>query len=70
MLGAGVDFSTYKAGDPAKKRGRKATKAAKPVGVIKYRNENGSTWVGRGKRPAWLTAAIAAGKPLEAFAAQ
>jgi DNA-binding protein H-NS len=57
-----------KAGDPAKKRGRKTTKAAKPVGVIKYRNETGSTWVGRGKRPQWLRDALAGGKQLSDFA--
>ncbi len=52
----------------AKKRGRKPGKAAKPAAAVKYRNENGDTWVGRGKRPAWLRDALAAGKKLEDFA--
>lgn len=36
---------------PAKRRGRKSAKAE---AVIKYRNESGGTWGGRGKRPQWL----------------
>jgi DNA-binding protein H-NS len=30
----------------------------------------GATWGGRGKRPAWLNAALAAGKSIDAFAVQ
>jgi DNA-binding protein H-NS len=68
-LGFGAKaLRSSKAGDPAKKRGRKTTKAAKPVGVVKYRNETGSTWVGRGKRPQWLRDALAGGKQLSDFA--
>jgi DNA-binding protein H-NS len=33
--------------------------------VVKYRDDKGNTWVGMGKRPAWFTAALAAGKTLE-----
>ncbi len=55
-----------KPGKAPKKRGRKA--GAKTAAVAKYRNENGETWVGRGKRPAWLRDALAAGKKLEDFA--
>lgn len=50
---------------PAKKRGRKPAKGA---AVAKYRNEHGESWVGRGKRPKWLTDALAAGKTLADFA--
>lgn len=52
----------------AGKSGRKARKAsakgkaAKSAAVIKYRDDSGNSWVGRGKRPAWFTAALAAGK--------
>jgi len=53
-------------GVPAKKRGRKA--AAKPVAVVKFRNDSGGTWGGRGKRPQWLRDAINSGKSLADFA--
>ena len=55
-------------GVPAKKRGRKA--AAKPVAVVKFRNDSGGTWGGRGKRPQWLRDAINSGKSLADFAAK
>ena len=51
---------------PAKKGGRKA--AAKPVAVVKFRNDSGGTWGGRGKRPQWLRDAINSGKTLADFA--
>jgi DNA-binding protein H-NS len=51
---------------PAKKRGRKA--AAKPAAVVKFRNESGGTWGGRGKRPQWLRDALNSGKTLADFA--
>ena len=51
----------------AKKRaGRKAAKAG--AAVVKYRDEAGNTWGGRGPRPAWLRNALAAGKQLSDFA--
>lgn len=53
---------------PAKKRGPKAGKAAKPVAEVKFRNDSGGTWGGRGKRPQWLRDALAAGKTLADFA--
>jgi DNA-binding protein H-NS len=54
-----------KAAAPAKKRGRKAAKAE---AVVKFRNESGGTWGGRGKRPQWLRDALNAGKTLQDFA--
>jgi DNA-binding protein H-NS len=51
---------------PAKKRGRKA--GAKAAPVVKFRNDSGGTWGGRGKRPQWLRDALAAGKTLADFA--
>ena len=50
-----------------KTRGRRRAKAA-ATGVPKYRDDQGRTWVGRGKRPQWLRDALAAGKKLEDFA--
>ena len=37
-------------------------------GAPKYRDiATGNTWVGRGKRPQWLTAALAQGRTLQSF---
>ncbi|MDE2368617.1 MAG: H-NS histone family protein [Burkholderiales bacterium] len=47
-----------------KGRGRKAAKTAR---AVKYRNDSGGTWGGRGKRPQWLRDALNAGKTLEDF---
>lgn len=40
-----------------------AGKGKKPAGVAKYRNPTNpeQTWTGRGRKPAWLNEAIAAG---------
>ena len=63
---AGKAKGAIAAAAPAKKRGRKA--APKPVPVVKFRNETGGTWGGRGKRPDWLRAALTSGKTLADFA--
>lgn len=47
-------------------RGKKATSTKAPA---KYRGPNGEEWSGgRGRKPAWVTAALAAGKSLSEFA--
>lgn len=43
------------------------TKVKNPV-AVKFRDKDGNKWSGRGLKPKWLTAAIAAGKKLEDFA--
>lgn len=48
----------------AKAGGKRKAKAA----AVKFRDEAGNTWGGRGPRPAWLRAALAAGKSLSDFA--
>lgn len=53
-----------KAGQSAKAAPRKV----KPAGVIRFRDEAGNSWTGRGKRPNWFKAAIAAGKKPEDLA--
>jgi DNA-binding protein H-NS len=35
---------------------------------IKYRDDHGNTWTGRGWKPLWLKAAIESGKTLDDFA--
>jgi len=49
---------------PARKSARK-TAAAKVSGPLKYTDGAGKNWTGRGKRPNWFTAALAAGKTAE-----
>lgn len=47
----------------------KAIRIAKAVPApAKYRHPDGRTWTGIGRKPAWITEALASGKPLESFA--
>lgn len=56
-------------GPAAKKRGRPATKAkTRGPAMVKFRDESGNTWGGRGPRPQWLRDALGAGKALQDFA--
>jgi len=48
----------------AKKAGRKGSRGAVP---IKYRDDKGNTWTGRGKTPRWIAAAEKAGTKRESF---
>ena len=41
----------------------------KPASVAKYRNAEGNSWGGRGPKPGWVKAALAAGKNLQELAA-
>lgn len=48
--------------------GKKAAAAAAARKVpVRYRDNAGNTWTGRGKRPGWLTQALASGKSMEDF---
>lgn len=48
---------------------RKRSGAATTKAAAKYRGPNGETWSGgRGRKPRWVTEALAAGKKLEQFA--
>jgi len=49
------------------KRGRASARAGANA-AVKFRDEAGNTWGGRGPRPQWLRAALAAGKSLQDFA--
>ena len=63
-LGLSGPASARKAGarkGVAKRRGRPASK-------VKYRDDAGNVWGGRGPRPQWLRNALASGKKLEDFA--
>jgi DNA-binding protein H-NS len=45
---------------------KRRTTAGRPV-AIKYKDEKGNTWTGRGRSPLWLVAAEKAGKKRESF---
>jgi DNA-binding protein H-NS len=48
---------------PAKKvTSKSGVQAASQVGVIMYRDDAGHAWTGRGTKPKWFVAALAAGK--------
>lgn len=56
-----------KAPKAATKPVRRKAKAAAAPAAVKYRDEQGRGWVGRGKRPQWLRDALTAGKSLQDF---
>ena len=66
-LGAKATSAPKAAASKPGKRKAKAKAASAPA-VMKYRDEQGRGWVGRGKRPQWLRDALAAGKTLQDFA--
>ena len=47
--------------------GKKKTKKA-DKSVVRFRDESGNGWIGRGPRPQWLRDALAAGKSMTDFA--
>ena len=47
---------------------RKALSVSQPA-PVKFRDESGNTWSGRGKRPNWFKAALEAGKAPEDLSA-
>jgi DNA-binding protein H-NS len=63
-------------GKPGRRRaagGRPAAKSrparkSRGASEVKFRDESGNTWGGRGPRPQWLRDALAAGKALTDFA--
>jgi DNA-binding protein H-NS len=64
-------------GTAARKRGRPAAKGkvagkaggkSRGAAAVKFRDEAGNTWGGRGPRPQWLRDALGAGKALQDFA--
>jgi DNA-binding protein H-NS len=50
----------------SKGRGKRSPVAGRKV-PIKYRDNKGNTWTGRGRAPVWLVAAEKAGKKRETF---
>lgn len=66
--GAAAKGAGKKRGAAAKKGKAGRGAAAQAPAVARYKDENGNSWVGRGKRPQWLRNALAAGRTLEEFA--
>jgi DNA-binding protein H-NS len=64
----GLDGAASRPRGPAAKRGPKSGRKARTAGVVKFRNEAGKVWGGRGPRPQWLREALATGKSLQDFA--
>lgn len=61
---AGARAGATRVAQGTKRRTMRSGKAA----VVRYRDDTGNTWVGRGKRPGWLRDALAAGRQLTDFA--
>ena len=66
-LGATKTYTPKAAVKQTRRKKAKPGAAAAPT-AAKFRNEQGLTWGGRGKRPNWLREALAAGKELKDFA--
>lgn len=69
---ADLGFGRAGKGGPAAskpRRGAARKSARKTVGKIKYRDDQGNTWTGHGRRPGWFVAALAAGKTAADLAA-
>lgn len=76
MKKLGVTIEDLSDAKPAGRRGRPpkdstavTTKQKKSRGkvAIKYRDDKGNTWTGRGKTPRWIVEAEKAGKSRDAF---
>ena len=52
----------------ARQAGTKLDGTERKAVAPKYRDDHGNQWTGRGLKPRWLTAALAAGRKLEDFA--
>lgn len=61
-LATSLGYSLVKTGASTKKGAKKRQPAA-----VKYRDDSGNTWTGRGMTPRWLVAAERAGKNREGF---
>jgi len=51
-----------------RKVGTKLDGTERKAVAAKYKDDQGNQWTGRGLKPRWLTAALAAGRKLEDFA--
>jgi len=67
----GLSATRAGAGSPRAARktsARKGLAMTKPALPVKFRDQDGHTWSGRGKRPNWFKSALASGKSPEDLA--
>ena len=64
----GLTAADLKLSDRASKGAKASRKTKKEPAAAKYQGPNGQTWSGgRGRKPGWVTEALAAGKSLSDF---
>jgi len=61
-LGLGAGGARRKPGPKPGSKRKAGAAAKKKGGVVKFRDEAGNTWSGRGPKPRWFKAALEAGK--------
>lgn len=69
-LGLANDAGRSRSAAQPKSPAKAATKSkphAKTKVPVKYRDQAGNSWTGRGSQPRWLAAAIAAGESIDSF---
>lgn len=67
--GKSLDDFRVNGGAEASPAARKPARGKKSAAKVKYRDQAGNTWSGRGPRPRWLTDALANGASLQDLAA-
>jgi DNA-binding protein H-NS len=67
-LGLGAASGRTRRAAPVKAARSGRRRKAKYTATVKYRDDAGNTWVGRGPRPQWLRDALDSGKSLQDFA--
>jgi DNA-binding protein H-NS len=60
-----VGKASASAGAKPGKKGRKSAASKAPAKTVKFKDDQGHTWGGMGKRPDWFKAALIAGKTPE-----
>ena len=68
MAEHGLTADDISAAARGRKAGTKLDGTERKAVAAKYRDDQGNQWTGRGLKPRWLTAALAAGRRLEDFA--
>ena len=68
MTDNGLTSEDISAPARGRKAGTKLDGSERKAVAAKYKDDQGNQWTGRGLKPRWLTAALAAGRKLEDFA--
>lgn len=69
LTAADLGLSAIKSPRAAKKTASEAAAKKKGKSPIRFRDSNGNSWTGFGRKPGWLKEALAAGVSLEALKA-